>query len=350
MQATSPYVYRSLFWPALLIGLGILWLLANLGALPGANLDVLLQLWPLVVVAAGLDLIYGRRSPETGGLIALGTLTLMLLFMWLGPALGLARASEVRTERFVEPLGEATSARVELNLSSAPSDIAALGEANDLIEAELRHAGEIDFAVSGTERKTVSLRQTGSGPRFGFFFFTARDLRWTIGLSPEVPLDLVVNVRSGAASLTLEELRLDRFVLEGGSGAATVSLPAGERYGAELRGTSGALRVDVPERTLVDLEARTGSGGMTLGIGRETDVTMTLHSGSGSVTVDVPEDAAVRLEVRARGSGSLNVPREMAQVSGDDRRGVWQTPGFDEAQTRIDLVVTNRGSGSITVR
>jgi hypothetical protein len=348
MQATSPYPYRSLFWPALLIGLGILWLLANLGALSGANLDVLLQLWPLILVAAGLDLIYGRRSPETGALIALGTLTLMLLLMWLGPTLGLARASEVRTERFVEPLGEATSANVELNLSSAPSDIAALGEPANLVEAELRHAGEIDFAVSGTERKMVSLRQTGSGPRFGPF--TARDLRWTIGLSPEVPLDLFVNVRSGAASLMLAELRLDRFVLEGGSGAATVSLPSGERYEAELRGTSGALRVDVAEGALVDLDARTGSGGMTLGIGQGAGVTMRLHSGSGSVAVDVPEGAAVRLEVRDRGSGGLNVLGTMAQVSGDDREGVWQTPGFDEAQTRIDLVVTRRGSGSITVR
>jgi hypothetical protein len=348
MQATSTYVYRSLFWPALLIGLGILWLLANLGALPGANLDLFLQLWPLIVVAAGLDLLYGRRSPETGALIALGTLTLMLLFMWLGPALGFARASEVRTERFVEPLGGATSANVELNLSSAPSEIATLHEPSNLIEAELRHAGEIDFAVSGTERKTVSLRQTGSGPRFGFF--TARDLHWTIGLSPEVPLDLLVNVRSGAASLMLAELRLDRFVLEGGSGSATVSLPAGERYGAELRGTSGALQLDIPERARVDLDARTGSGGMTLGIGQGADVTMRLHSGSGGVTVNVPDGAAVRLEVRAGGSGRLNVPREMAQLSGDDRRGVWQTPGFEEAQTRIDLLVTGRGSGSITVR
>src|SRR5512140_2756259 len=54
----------------LFIGLGGIFLLNNLGYLPGVSVwDVVLRFWPLLIVAIGLDLIIGRRrvvSPVIG--------------------------------------------------------------------------------------------------------------------------------------------------------------------------------------------------------------------------------------------------------------------------------------------
>jgi hypothetical protein len=53
---------RSLVGPVILIGLGVVFLLNNLGVLAWSVWEVILRLWPILLVAAGLDLLLGRRS------------------------------------------------------------------------------------------------------------------------------------------------------------------------------------------------------------------------------------------------------------------------------------------------
>ena len=69
---------RDLFWPVLFAGFGVLWLLVNLKYLPLDNMGVLIGLWPVLLMAAGLDLMVGRRWPLVGallgGLVAAGLL------------------------------------------------------------------------------------------------------------------------------------------------------------------------------------------------------------------------------------------------------------------------------------
>ncbi|TFH31921.1 MAG: hypothetical protein E4G99_13390, partial [Anaerolineales bacterium] len=48
--------------PVILIGLGVVFLLNNMGMLSWSVWDVVLRLWPLLLVAWGLDLMIGRRS------------------------------------------------------------------------------------------------------------------------------------------------------------------------------------------------------------------------------------------------------------------------------------------------
>lgn len=52
----------SVFWPLVFIAAGIFLLLANLGYLSGELWDVLWRLWPLLLVALGVDQLIGRHS------------------------------------------------------------------------------------------------------------------------------------------------------------------------------------------------------------------------------------------------------------------------------------------------
>ena len=54
--------YRSLFWPVILIGIGVLWLLGNLGIIEPVSLGGLLRFWPVLLIVAGLDMDF-RRVP-----------------------------------------------------------------------------------------------------------------------------------------------------------------------------------------------------------------------------------------------------------------------------------------------
>lgn len=49
---------RSLFWPFVFIATGFLWLMINMGKLPEENLWALTQIWPYLLMALGVGLIF----------------------------------------------------------------------------------------------------------------------------------------------------------------------------------------------------------------------------------------------------------------------------------------------------
>jgi len=323
---------RSLFGPIVLIGAGVIWLLANFDLIPDLNLGMLLRLWPLFLIAAGLELLVGRGRAWIGGLIGLLTVGAAVALLFFGPQLGLARSPDLKTERFSEPMEGASSGRIELDLSSYATEIGALGDSSLLFDSELTHAGEVIFDVSGTTEKTVRLdySEAFTGP---WNWFDNFDGRWTIDLSPDVPLDMSVDAGSGSTTLNLEQLDLTGLSINGGSGSIRLNLgrgAAGEAYEARLEGGSGSVVVSVAEGT---------------------NATLRYDGGSGSLTVEVPAGVAAQVDVRESGSGSVRVPGGWDETrSADDDEGTWESPDFGGAAQRFVLIVENLGSGSVTVR
>jgi hypothetical protein len=323
---------RSLFWPIVLIGVGTIWLLANFNLIPELSWASVARLWPLALIAAGLDVLFGRSHPLISALIGLLTVGVAVALLVAGPRLGLAPAApELVTERFSDPLNGATSADVTLDLAQYATDISALEGSTDLIDAELTHSGRVSFDATGGAARRVRLAYQ-SNPTFLVFDFDFDEpAEWHIGLAPGVPLVLRVDSGSGSASLDLAELDLRELALDAGSGAVTLALPAAsEAYDVRLSGGSGAQTVQVPTNAagLVDYDG-----------------------GSGSLRLEVAEGAAVRVEVRDSGSGRVRVPSEWEELeSGDDDEGVWQSPSFDDSEDRqLVLVVSDLGSGDVVI-
>ena len=69
--SNRPYRRGSIVWPVVLICLGGVFLLTNLGVISGDVWPRMLQLWPLLLVAIGIDLLLGRRSGIFAGLAVL---------------------------------------------------------------------------------------------------------------------------------------------------------------------------------------------------------------------------------------------------------------------------------------
>ncbi|MEX2160415.1 MAG: DUF2807 domain-containing protein [Anaerolineales bacterium] len=61
---------HSLFFPMLLIGAGVLWLLINFGYVPGANMWALAHVWPILLIGLGLGLILRSYWAEAGIVIS----------------------------------------------------------------------------------------------------------------------------------------------------------------------------------------------------------------------------------------------------------------------------------------
>jgi hypothetical protein len=151
---------HSLFWPIILVGVGITWLLVNLGYIPAFNLGQLLKLWPIILIVMGIDIIFGRRLPWAGTLIGLLAVAGIITFLILSPNLGFTAAPQMQTETFTEPVGTATSAKYYIEGSSAPLNVSSLSSDGELVHAIITHRSIFNFDVSGTDQKTVRMSET----------------------------------------------------------------------------------------------------------------------------------------------------------------------------------------------
>ncbi len=338
-RSEQPAHRPSLFWPIVLISVGVIWLLGNLGVISGANISVLLRLWPLILIIVGVELLIGRNSPALSGLIGIGAVVLIIALMLVGPSLGWASNVEVKTASFSEPLEDTSSARISLNLGVADTTITPLTDSNELITADVSYIGEVEWVAEGETEKFVSLSQKdeGDGDTFNVFgfgwFFTDDKPVWNIGLSPDVPLDLDINGGVGEANLDLSELQVTDLNVSSGVGKITVSLPsAGESYSAQISGGVGETHLTIP----------TGP-----------DVTLTVSGGVGESTIIVPDGAGVRVEADS-GVGGVNLPDSFERTGGDEdsfvgESGSWQTDNFAEADQQITITY-NGGVGSLNIQ
>lgn len=83
---------HDLFWPVLMMGVGAVASLAYLGLLPKGNLSILLNLWPLLLIVAGLGILFRSRSPLFGALLGVLVVAVIFVVAFAGGALGLKPA------------------------------------------------------------------------------------------------------------------------------------------------------------------------------------------------------------------------------------------------------------------
>jgi hypothetical protein len=326
----NPRRYRSFFWPMILIGVGLLWLLGNLGVIRPTSFASLISLWPLVLILIGLDILFGRRSPVIGGLIGLLAILAVVGVLIAGPKLGLPTASigVLQTRTITEPVSGAADANIILDFSSQPVNVHALTSSANLLEAQIEYYGGLSYSSTGNPTRRISLAPSGG---FSFFLGSDPNARWDIGLNPAVPISLTLGGASGSQSLDLSKLRLTAFFLDQGSGSVNASLPPStDAYTATVQGSSGSLDLSLPA---------------------STNLTLRLDGGSGSLHLSLPAGAAVRFEVRSSGSGSVSFLPSLAQTTtGASRKeGVWQTAGYDQAAFKINIICDSLGSGSFTL-
>src|SRR5512141_1915052 len=139
-------MYRSnprLFWPIILIGAGIIFLLNNLGVIQGNPWSVLWRLWPVLLIALGLEILIGRSGAAGSILSAVLGLLVVGGVLWIliaRPALpGVNFNCELKTDQIDYPLNAVRSASVSIGFSTGTNELRALSDSNKLIAGTIRH-------------------------------------------------------------------------------------------------------------------------------------------------------------------------------------------------------------------
>lgn len=331
--------YRSLFWPIVLIGAGVVFLLANLGVLQSGSLVTLFRMWPLLLILIGIDILFGRSSPMIGALLGIGAVVLVIVVIIAFPAsFDLVEAS------YSDTASGAQSAAVRLYPSVGRTTVNTTADTNDLFTAEVRYIeswGAPEMTASGELERTVVLDQPDGNVSFDPFgwipglFGPEDEVYWEVTLSENVPVHLEVSPGAGTTELDLERLMLTSLTISSGAGQVGMTLPAtGERYPVSIQAGVGSTEVIVPEGAAFE---------------------MRINGGVGEMTIDLPAGAPVRLDANT-GIGSINLAGDFRQTSGsgDDflgESGVWETNNYStaNASSRIDIEFEG-GVGSLNIR
>jgi hypothetical protein len=296
---------RSNTGAMILIGLGVVLLLANFGILNGIG-----QLWPLVFVGVGVWLLMGKGTKV-----------------------------EIKHEHYSALIGGATSARVKLSLPIGESTIREVDDASTLIDADMNFVGEMVFNVQGETEKTVNLSQTSDSWQSwmnpaNWNWDAGKQLHSTIGLSKSVPMVLDIHGGVGKSDIDLSRMRINNLDVNGGVGEIIMTLPT----------TADSL----------NLRAQVGVGRMELTVPVAINLGARIKGGVGETSIRLPADAAVRLEANS-GVGGVTVGSRLQKISGDNgnfglgKDGVWETANYSSAATKISIHYDG-GVGQLIVR
>jgi hypothetical protein len=302
---------RGVFWPLLLIALGLLFLLQNFGFIPGVSWRALASLWPLLLVLIGLDIAFARRWPiptlvAEVAVIAAG-LALVAYSPNLAPGVFVFGDGDGPGETDVSvPRGSAAELALTLNGGAARSYHLS-GGSDALVEA---HSVSPDLRVrsSGTTRAVVRVDQVSPNG----FFQPAGAADIEIRVAGDVPTSLTINVGAGEFDIDLSNIRVTTARLNVGASAMRLVLPK----------PSG-------------------------------NVDIRMNGGASSITIVVPEGVDARI---ATTGGLLSLRSENARLgSGETTAGciacgnAVETSGYSAAKDRVTLTIS-AGASSIAVR
>jgi len=256
---------RPLFWPVVLIGLGVVALLFNVGWLDWDKVARLYRLWPILLIALGVAILLRGRLP--GRLASIfGAVLLILVLVAVGGGIAavpgtLAGASgPVVTSRFSAPTGEVSTPHLQLSAGAAQITVRAGSIGADLYQATIQAPSD-EKPEASVDAATSTLTVNLPG-RSGLHWGTVNDRR-SVDLILNDQLPWVVALSTGAAqtSLDLSNLKVSSVTVESGASSVKMMLPKPTGT-VPIRVSGGAMHLSIqrPAGTPIRVSA---SGGAT---------------------------------------------------------------------------------------
>jgi hypothetical protein len=234
--------YRSLFWPAVLILIGVFALLVNVGFVPVERLDRLADLWPLILVVIGLELVVRRAFQGASAEIAAALIVLLAIggaaaYVALGPSIPTG-VQTLDASNKVGSLNHAT-ARVEVG-GAAITMQGSSSIGDDLFRAHIEYSGRKPDVSLDTSTGEVQISQSNTSG----FFLQSRRFVLTLQLNSNVPWKIAVDSGSASDVLMLSTVHVEGIDVNTGASKEdiTVGAPSGT---VPITINGGALTVNV---------------------------------------------------------------------------------------------------------
>ena len=291
---------RGIAWPLLLILLGVVFLLGNLGYIPPLSVLALFSLWPVLLILIGIDIAFGRRWPMA--VLAADVLIIVLavglaasqptIATPFGPFVFFQRDGGVPgTSSVSAPRGDAKS--LSLRLTGGAGTFRVAGGATDLVSAT-------------SDQDNLVLRSSGSADR------------------PDVRIDQSDRARFGGTPTHVD-----------------ISIASDVATSFDLNAGAGEFIVDLRDVKLTDARMNVGAASLRVVLPKPTgDVSIVVSAGASSIVVEVPEGVEARVTTSG---GLMSLHSENARINNNE------TAGYATAKDRVTVRVS-AGASSVTIR
>jgi hypothetical protein len=253
--------YRSFFWPAVLILIGIFALLVNAGVISSDRLGLLADLWPVILIVIGLDLLSRRALPGQSGDVA----AILIVLLAAGGAIAyVALAPNPGTTHTLDSsaaIGNLDHASLEFDAGSANVTIggttaATLG--SDLYHAHITYSGPKPAVTFDRSNGSLRISQSNSG-----FVFQSRRFTLDLQISSSVPWKITSN--GGASTETFNLAGVSVGSLDINTGASREDITLGPPAGiVPVTINGGALTVHIHRPTGIGASVAVSGGAVSL--------------------------------------------------------------------------------------
>lgn len=232
----------SLLFPLVVIALGVLLLLTNLGIVAADVWYELVRFWPLLLIVLGIDVLISR--PTFGAALStLLTVVVLITVAFIAIQLFGPDVWTAKREDFAYPLGSANAAQVHL---SCDRYTVAVGEAEDprnLIEGSLEFGRDVRLDQITRRVENLATYELKVHPILPLVKLFSRSKRaWAVGLHAGIPIDLSVTA-AGPIDLDLQHLHIQSVDVLSGEETCTLIASCVVRTTAYLSGDSFLIRI-----------------------------------------------------------------------------------------------------------
>ncbi|WP_299029322.1 DUF5668 domain-containing protein [uncultured Thermanaerothrix sp.] len=247
------YQGKGWTWGGISILLGGAFLLANLGYLPLGGWDLLLRLWPIFLIALGLDLVV-RERPAWASALA------FIFILGLVVAITAFAIGQVRVPATAQPItyalpSDVREAEVTVEQPLGQLEISGAATSRNLLEGEITLPQALvltEEAQTHGSTIRVHLGAAGSSVVFPWSLGPSQSL-WRLRLNPQVALVLSLKSSLGNQVLDLSALTVRQLTSEVAVGSLTITLPARGNLSADLRNPVGFTTLYVPRQARLEL-------------------------------------------------------------------------------------------------
>lgn len=311
---------RSIFWPLLLIGAGLVWLLVDLGRIATTNLWALANLIPYLLLALGLGLILRARWPAVYMAISVLTVFGMLLAILFAPRLGWTNPPAWGWGWDwggigIQTGGSIPGSRVIVSQTREVSDFTGV-TVNFPAEVVIRQGESTSVTVSADNNL---LPQLGTRVSNGVLYIENTESVWGQRVNPSKPVLVTLMVKDlndlefpSAGNVQVADLKTESLKISlSGAGNITLSGLNVPKLNLDMSG-AGSIHAD---GMVTDLNADISGLGSFEGQNLAVQTAQVDISGAGSATLWVKD----QLTADISGLGSVNYygsPQVQKDVSG----------------------------------
>jgi hypothetical protein len=303
----------AIFWGAAFVSAGIVVLAVQQGWVSSAVLNEAVQWWPLILIGAGIAVIFAG---------ALGSVATALAGVLLGLLVGglIAGGGSFPTacaggdpgplQAFDEGSFAGSGADVELDLNCATLEVAGGSGEGWVVQADEDAASDLNLDSGDRSLEIRSGDAVSLGER--------RHVAVVLPAESGINLSTALN-----------------------AGEATLELGGGQWGAIDVEGNATSIRIDLSDAIADTVEASLNAGSAGIQFSDQTDVgSVRLSANAGEFHVCVPDGLGLQVTMGSEVAVGHNLAEEGLTEDGN----VWRTPGYASAATQIDIVFSGNAA------